>query len=373
MSASDTIVFGGRDAEGSYLNEIWLLRAYNGTITQSGVHWTGFGDGQLTTGVSASGSGVSVQYQSQCAQQLKPTSTSSTSSTAVTTGTKSSGQTGTPLPSNMVTFDVSTGHKILSPVSLALALAATIVFRLFSPAAGHSSDAARHPGLLYLAAPASVVAYGVGVAAFAISLTSTTRFSSGLQRRAGTSSNTFLKTAHGRAGLALFVGLYGIVPMLALSLWLTRRFTRALPESQADDDANGKTSQDTGPLTGEKDLPTAARPVSPAQSAPEVHSAESSTSVRDRRQRTQSVPGLFPGWTRDRKSSENLEPSPATSSKGFEVVNRPRRASGGTTLYPPRDFTHRPRTELIRSLGDISWLERRRSVGVVVSADDLLL
>jgi hypothetical protein len=369
VSASDTIVFGGRDAHGSYLNEIWVLRAYNGTISQTGVHWAGYGNGQLGTGVSASGSGVSLQYQTQCAQQLIPTSASSTLSTS-TTRVGSPGETGTPISSNVATFDVSIGHKILSSVSLVLALAATILVRLFSPSASNTSTVEHHPGLLYVAIPASVVAYAVGVAGFAISLASTTRSLPNLQRRNGTSPDTFLKTIHGQAGLALFVGLYGIVPILALSLWFARRSTHASSGSQVDDDAHGKSSQDSGPLTGEKDAPVARRPASPAQSAPEVHSAESSTSERDRRQRTQSVPGLFPGWIRDRKSSENSESGPTNSSRGFEVLNRPRRASGGTALYPTRDFTHRPRADLIRSLGDISWLERRRSVGVVVSYDD---
>ena len=371
VSASDTIVFGGRDANGSYLNDIWILRAYNGTISQSGDHWAGFGNGQLETGISASGSGVLVQYQTKCAQQLFPTSTSSTTSTT-TSEMGSPIQTGILPSSNIAIFDVSIGHKILSSVSLVLALAATILFRLFSPAASKTSTSGHHPGLLYVAAPAGIAAYVVGVAGFAMSLTSTTRSTSKLQQRDGTSSDTFLKTVHGQAGLALFAGLYGIVPLLALSLWIARRFTHGSPDSQGDDDAHRKSSQDIRPLTGEKDPPSARRPASPAQSAPEAHSAESSASGRDRRQRTQSVPGLFPGWTRDRNSSENSESCPASSSKGFEVLNRPRRASGGMALYPTRDGTHRPRPDLVRSLGDISWLERRRSVGVVVSKHDRL-
>lgn len=372
VPASDTIVFGGRDAQGSYLNEVWILRAYNGTITQSGSKWPGFGNGQLETGVSASGAGVSIQYQSQCAQSLNPTSTSSSTS-GTTTGVGSPSQTGSPGPSKLSTFNVSNGHKILSPVSLALALAVIIIARLASPAVDNSISTEYHPVLLYVTAFAGMVAYAAGIAGFAISLTSTTRSSPTFQRRDGTSPDVFLKTVHGQAGLALFIGLYGLVPILTLSLWVARRITCIPPVSQVYDDAQGKSShdQDSGPLTGEKDPATARRPASPAQSAPEVPSTTSS-SVRDRRLRTQSVPGLFPGWTRDKESSENSEAGPSTSSKGFEVVNRPRRASGGMVLYPPRDFTHRPRVDLIRSLGDISWLERRRSVGVVVSKDDLI-
>jgi hypothetical protein len=372
VPASDTIVFGGRDANGSYLNELWLLRAYNGTITQSNSSWPGFGNGQLATGVSASGAGVSVQYLTQCAPQLTPTSTQSTTVTPGTTSAASPGATGSPLTSNLPTFDVSLGHKVLSPVSLALVLATTVIVRFFSPAADQTPNVAHHPAFLYIAIPACVASYAAGVAGFVISLTSTARLSPTLQRRGGTSPDTLLKTVHGQAGLALFVGLYGLVPILALSLWLARRVTQSPPESQVDDDAQGKISQDSGPPTGEKDSPIPRRPASPATSAPEAPSTAPS-SVRDRRLRTQSVPGLFPGWTRDRESSENSEPGPSTPSKGFEVMNRPRRASGGMGLYPPRDFTPRPRADLIRSLGDISWLERRRSVGVVVSEDNLFV
>ena len=317
---------------------------------------------------------MSIQYQSQCAQQLASTSTSAISSTGTTaTSGGSPSNTAAPLASNSATFDVSAGHKILSPVSLAVALVATVIARLAFPPADYSPTTEYHPALLYVAAAASVVAYAAGVAGFAISLTSTTRTSptsANLQRRSGTSPDIFIKTAHGQAGLAFFVGLYGLVPLLALSLWVARRVTCVSHETQVDDDVPGKSLQDQecGPLTGEKDSAAARRPVSPAQSAPEVPSTTAS-SVRDRRQRTQSVPGLFPGWTRE--PSEHSEPGPSTASKGFEVMNRPRRASGGMALYPPRDFTHRPRVDLIRSLGDISWLERRRSVGVVVSTDGL--
>ncbi|KAF8592581.1 hypothetical protein K439DRAFT_1504033 [Ramaria rubella] len=370
--SSDTVVFGGRDAQGNYMNDIWILRAYNGSITQSGEHWTGFGNGVLETGVSASGTGVSVQYLSQCAQPLKPTPTSSSGKSSSTRQTQTqtqtqtaTSQTGLPLASTFPAFEVSTAHRLLSPLSIALVLAATILVRLFSPVF-NSASKERHLAFAYVAVPAGLVAYAVGVAGFTISLTSTTRVPSALQRRTGTSSNTFLRTPHGRAGFALFVGLYGFVPILALVLWVFRWIKHTPREIQVEDDTHGQTFPETGPISNEKDSnsPSVMRAASPAQSAPEVHSTASS--VRDRRQRAQSGPGLFPKWTRDREPSEKSEPS---SSKGFEVVNRPRRASGGTPLYPLRDVAQRPRADVVRSLNDISWLERRRSVSAVGELD----
>ena len=59
-TATDTIVFGGRDENNNYLSELWILRAYNGVIQSSGEHWSGYGDGKLTTGTNATGAGVTI-------------------------------------------------------------------------------------------------------------------------------------------------------------------------------------------------------------------------------------------------------------------------------------------------------------------------
>lgn len=365
--ASDTIVFGGRDSHGTYLNDIWILRAYNGSISHSNDHWSGFGNGNLETGISASGTGVSVQYLPQCAQQLKPTPSSSSPATSPNSasGTNLPGQTTAPTPTPTEPFDVGIVHKLLCPLSISLALVATILARLSAPSIHQSPGSTeRRAAFAYVAIPAGVVAYAIGVAGFAISLTSTTRSTSGLQRRDGTSADTFLKTVHGQAGFALFLGLYGLVPAFALGLWLARWRTKAPPARPVDDDTNRNDPDEAGAVgAGEKELSGMRRAVSPAQSAPDVHSTESS--ILDRRQRAHSGPGLFPGWT-GRDASEGSEHGRETPTKGFEVVNRPRRASGGMALYTPKDIFHRPRTEIVRSLSDISWLERRRSLGAVV-------
>ena len=70
MAASDTIIFGGRDVNGTYLSDVWILRAYNATLTKTNATWSGF-QGSLQSGADANGQGVTVQYLSQCAAGLK--------------------------------------------------------------------------------------------------------------------------------------------------------------------------------------------------------------------------------------------------------------------------------------------------------------
>jgi hypothetical protein len=65
LDASDTIVFGGRDRNGTYLNDVWLLRATNATITRSNqTDWgAGYGNGVLQSGRFQNGQGVTVQVR----------------------------------------------------------------------------------------------------------------------------------------------------------------------------------------------------------------------------------------------------------------------------------------------------------------------
>ena len=72
---ADILVFGGQDAQGNYLNDLWLLRGYQAALSQTNQSWSGSG-GSLGTGVDASGTGVTVQYMTSCAQALTPSSSS---------------------------------------------------------------------------------------------------------------------------------------------------------------------------------------------------------------------------------------------------------------------------------------------------------
>lgn len=123
--ASDTIVFGGADADGNYLQEVWILRAYNAELTQSNQKWSGFGDGQLVGGVDATGQGVTIQYMTECASALSPKATQTTAfePTSTPTGTG----TGSPSPSSSTStssYDTSVVHRALAPISIALVMPA---------------------------------------------------------------------------------------------------------------------------------------------------------------------------------------------------------------------------------------------------------
>ena len=85
LPVTDTIIFGGSDVNGTYLSDVWLLRAYNGAVTSSNQKWSGYGSGSLTTGISADGQGVTVQYLSECATFLGTSTPSSTAATGSTT------------------------------------------------------------------------------------------------------------------------------------------------------------------------------------------------------------------------------------------------------------------------------------------------
>lgn len=62
-TASDIIIFGGKDKDGNVLNDAWLLRAVTAQVTYSNqTDWGGlYGNGQLGSGVNANGQGVTIQ------------------------------------------------------------------------------------------------------------------------------------------------------------------------------------------------------------------------------------------------------------------------------------------------------------------------
>ncbi|GAW05301.1 hypothetical protein LENED_007147 [Lentinula edodes] len=111
---SDTLIFGGRDLSGNYLDEVWVLRAYNGAVTSSNTKWAGFGDGTLQTGVNASGTGVDVEFITTCATAISSGSSSASSSSSSQSGsaTSSPKPSGSSKPESSVsTYDTSTVHK----------------------------------------------------------------------------------------------------------------------------------------------------------------------------------------------------------------------------------------------------------------------
>lgn len=335
---------------------MWLLRAYNGVVSNSNGRWEGYGNGQLTSGANADGSGVAVTFLTECAKPIpvaepgvssaSPSSTSSTSPTP----TQSSGSS-----SITQTYDTQFTHKLLAPLSVALLLPAVLLYRVSSTSVT-TTVTAHGSGLMYASAVTAVVGYGLGVGGLATSFTSITSASPSITKRS--MSPIYLKTAHGKAGIALFAVMYGLIPVVALSLFLARfyKYRSTHVKGECVDTANEEEKEKRGR--------------SPAPSAPISHSAP------DTPVRSHSRTALWPGfWTRDdTKSTDESVPDSIGSSPvpgAFEVTNRPkrvRRASNNTfDVYGDNTGSYRSNTSP-RNLGDISWLERRRSLNAVVGS-----
>ncbi|THV08579.1 hypothetical protein K435DRAFT_847430 [Dendrothele bispora CBS 962.96] len=368
---SDTLVFGGRDSDGNYLSEVWLLRAYFGSVTPSQPHWSGFGNGQLQSGVNSTGRGVQVQYLTSCATQIasspaststKPTQTRS-DSPASATGSPST----TPSASRGPIYDTAITHKILAPLSLALFMPAFLLFRSYSPPYNSHERSPQYIAVVYFSGLLILVSYGLGLAGLATSFTSLSFIpattSSTLFKRSPSSSN-FLQTGHGRAGLAFFLGLYGVVPLLCFWSMLPNRYTRVDAAPSEDDKEEEReqataTSMDTAEKlrtrtarSASQSLNTSSRPASPRH---RTHSWGPSVLWRPSHER--------------RVSTDSDSVSDTSPRRAFEVVNRPnrtRRPSAGVLSTPVSSESRRTPS---RSLGDIDWLQRRRSVGAVGELD----
>lgn len=341
---------------------MWVLRAYDASVTQSGQQWSGFGNGKLQTGVNANGAGVSIQYMTTCAKAIGPSQGSSPpgSGHGSPTNPSSSSSTSSPLADLSYPFDTSVTHKSLAPVSLALFLPTVIFYRLSLPPIS-APPLQRFLALRCASVLMLIVAYGAGLVGLVSSFTSISTPGIG----SAMSSHMVLKTIHGQAGLALFIALYGLIPLLFLAYFLRWRMFASPKEivgkiraerSRADssDTAEKLNSYRTTMDTSQQGV---LRP--PA-------SASFSGFTPSRRQ--------FGLWFKSRdgrtssESASESESSPVP--RTFEVVNRPAR-----TRHPSaggNEYTHRlPTTP--RNLSDLSWLDRRRSVNAVVrtKVDDL--
>jgi hypothetical protein len=335
---------------------MWVLRAYGASVTQSGQKWSGFGNGQLQTGVNANGQGVSVQYITSCATSSSPTGAGHGSPTASSPSSSSS----LPFGDLSHPFDTSVIHKSLSPISLALLFPTVILNRLsLPPTSGppfQLSFVFRWASVLML-----IVAYGAGLAGLVSSFTSITASSSEALSGSGMSSNTVLKTTHGQAGLALFIALYGLTPLLFAAYFLRRRMSASPKEI-------------VGKIRAERTR---------ADSSDTAEKLNSVTAAADSSQKDQGIarmppppsPGYTPSrrhlglWFRNRDgrtSSESASESESPIPHTFEVVNRPARTRHPSAGGSPSFYEHAHRTSTPRNLSDLSWLERRRSVNAVV-------
>ncbi|KAH9965875.1 hypothetical protein BC827DRAFT_1315587 [Russula dissimulans] len=363
-SYSDTIIFGGQDGSGNYLSDMWVLRAYGASVTQSGQQWGGFGNGNLQTGVDANGAGVSVQYLTTCAKAIgsPPTSSPTGPSHGSSTTLPSS-----PFADLSYPFDTSVTHKSLAPISLALLLPTVIFYRLSSPPTS-GPPVQLSFGLRCAAVLMLIVAYGAGLAGLVASFTSITASGSGTLSRRATSSNTVLRTTHGRAGLALFTALYGLFPLLFFVHLLRWRMSASPREivGKIRAERSRADSSDTAEKLNSYRPPSDTNQLGAVRTPPPVSPPGSTPSRRHL--------GLWFRSKEGRTSSDSTSESESTVPRTFEVVNRPARtrhpSAGGTpTLY---EHAHRPSTTP-RNLSDLSWLDRRRSVNAVGDLDYALM
>ena len=363
-SYSDSIIFGGQDDSGTYLSDIWVLRAYDASVTQSGQQWSGFGNGNLQTGVNANGAGVSVQYISTCATALASAQTSSPTGSGSGHGSPTASPPSSSSSSDLSNpFDTSITHKSLAPISLALLFPTLILYRLSLPST--SSTSLQLSIFLRRASVSSLtVAYGAGVAGLVSSFLSITASSNGSLSMRATSSNKVLKTTHGQAGLALFIALYGLVPLFFAAYYLRRRLSASprdivgkirAERSRADSsDTAEKLNSYRNPADSSQQ--GIVRPPAPASSAGYTPS----------RKRL----GFWFQSREGRMSSESATESESPVPNTFEVVNRPARtrhpsAGGAPSFYEPAYRTTTP-----RNLSNLSWLERRRSVNAMVCLNE---
>ncbi|KAF8272049.1 hypothetical protein EI94DRAFT_1770000 [Lactarius quietus] len=365
---SDTIIFGGQDGSGNYLSDMWILRAYGASVSQSGQQWSGFGNGQLQSGVDANGAGVTVQYISTCVSAIGAVQTASPSASSPVHHATTSLSPPPPGSSSDTPylFDTSVTHKSLAPISLALLLPTIILYRLSLPSTSGPSSQQSH-GPLYVSVLMLFVAYGTGLTALVSAFTSITTVAT-ISRRA--TSNMALKTSHGQAGLALFVALYGVVPLLFLVYFVRWRLFASTPKeivgkiraerTRAD---STDTAEKLNSFRGMTDAGNQGR----AQTRTPVPSLGHTPSGRHL--------GLWFRRSREALAS-SAESGPESSEspvhRTFEVVNRRARhhsASGTLNVY---ESNHRSPTTP-RNLSDLSWLDRRRSVNAVGDLDYALM
>ncbi|KZT24519.1 hypothetical protein NEOLEDRAFT_1067266 [Neolentinus lepideus HHB14362 ss-1] len=361
-SVSDTIIFGGRGMSGNYTSEVWLLRAYNGSVTDSNQQWSGYGSGTLQSGVNADGEGVKVQYMTRCAVALQatasgyPTPSSGPAQPSTTSGTAPS-----------TTSDTSSSHKLLPPLSLGFLMIAVLAYRLAEPSLNTQAHG-RHIALFYGATLLTVVCYGVGIAGLVVAFTS----QNGVTKHS--SSGSTLVTTHARAGIALFICLYGLIPLLMAAYAGWRYLHRPTPPSQDEPGAaNLGRARSNSRDTAEK-----LNSAGDADASP-VNGTDRSTPGHRRRLHSWGGQGLLPAFMgrSARRSSESHAETVSSSGpqRSFEVVNRPHRPrhSSGNSLMPFSNDPHYQRVPVApRSLSDLSWFERRRSVNAVGELDYVL-
>jgi hypothetical protein len=334
-------IFGGQDSDGNFLSELWLLRAYSGVITPSNPNWTGFGNGQLQTGINADGSGVLAKYLTQCASLIPITSNNGSTSGAPTPHGNSD---------TFHQFETSISHKLLLPLSLAVSLPVLLFFRWARPTSDGRWIPIQHVGLVAVAAVTGVAAYLVGVVGLIFSFTT-------ISSKVST-QNIHLKTAHGIVGLTFFLCLYVLLPLLYLFFACFNLHSRASSDTHSQRSANGPTRS--------VDEKIVASHPHPQSVTPSMHNASRPSSPPVRTQSFDAPSFLMLRPSNDEGLSADSS-APTTPRKGFEVLNRPSRVRELSEARLSASMPGSHDLPAIRRLGDIDWLLRRRTLNAVVS------
>lgn len=314
---------------------MWLLRGYAGSVTSTNQTWTGFGNGQLQTGVNADGSGVRVTFMTECASLLSSSSTSN--STPNSTGPTK----WNPFPVSL--YNTSFLHKLLAPLSLVIFFPILLFFRWINTAMKVELTPERR---VFMATFVFLAfgAYGLGLAGLVLSFTTISNTVS--------TQNLHLKTTHGVAGLSFFLVLYGLVPFLYLASALFGLHPSVSDQSQSRTPNSIEINEKSNALPLQSSL------------SPSVHNTSPPSSPRPRTVSWDAYNTLRPST--DEGLSCDSTPS-ATPQRGFEVVNRPNRSRKASGTWPtdsiPGSSQPLPTT---RALGEIDWLLRRRAVHAVV-------
>ena len=313
--------------------------------------------------MNANGAGVSVQYITTCAKAIGssqgPSPTGSGHGSP--TNPASSSSSSSPFAGQSHLFDTSVIHKSLAPISLALLLPTVIFYRLSLPPTSSPplpfSFGLRCTSMLIL-----FVAYGAGLAGLVSSFTSisTSGSKSGSLSRRAMSSSTILKTTHGQVGLALFISLYVLIPLLYLASLLRWRMFASQKDIVGKIRAERSCADSTDTAEKLNSLKVAADTTQQGVVRPPA---------------TPSSPGHTPRrhlglWFRNKDvkaPSETASESESPVQRTFEVVNRPNRARHPSSSGTPTFYEHPHRSSTMpRNLSELSWLERRRSVNVMV-------
>ena len=254
---------------------------------------------------------------------------------------------------------------------------AVTAYRLSSPYHSETSSNVRTGvnGMLFfaVAGTAATIAFGMGVIGLILSFTSIKKTSIPVSFRRSAKASLHLKTAHGKAGLALFLGLYVLVPIMFFAAYRPwKKWTKeARIRQELLDEAARKNSTETGftglNSNGREPAASPLRAATPSPSDVDKTDPIESTPLPPRR-RTKSLL-TSPFWNRQKETpgrrstdtgAESLSSGGPTRS--FEVLNRGNRQRRQSTNGLDTLSNGIP-----RSLSDLDWLDRRRDVHTIVS------